>query len=68
VKNVYADVKCSNVHSVDSFVEIDLLLNGINTMENVYTPFQNYILIPTDLTHVFINVLIKEISKQYKIF
>jgi len=31
VKNIYADVKCSNVYSVDSFVKIDLLLNGINT-------------------------------------
>lgn len=61
VKNVYADVKCSNVYSVDGFVKIDLLLNGINTMENVYTLFQNYMLILTHLTHVLINVLITEI-------
>jgi hypothetical protein len=61
VKNVYADVKCSTVCSVDGFVKIDLLLNGINTTENVYKLFQNYILIPMDLTHVLINVLSKEI-------
>jgi hypothetical protein len=61
VKNVYADVKCSNVYTVDGFMKIDLLLNGINTVKNVYTLFQNYILIPMDLTHVLINVLIKEI-------
>jgi hypothetical protein len=30
-------------------------------MENVYTLFQNYELIPMDLTHVLITVLIKEI-------
>jgi hypothetical protein len=59
VQNVCADVKC-NVYSVDGFVKIDLLLNGINTVENVYTLFQNYALIPMDLTHVLIIVLIKE--------
>ena len=32
VKNVYADVKCSNVYTVDGFMKIDLLLNGINNM------------------------------------
>lgn len=61
VKNVYADVKFSNVYSVNGFVKINLFWNDINTMENVYTLFQNYILIPMDLTHVLINVLIKEI-------
>jgi len=61
VKNIYADVKCSNVYCVDSFVKIDLLLNGINTIENVYTLFQNYILILMHLTHVLINVLNTEI-------
>ena len=61
MKNIYADVKCSNVYCVDSFVKIDLLLNGINTIENVYTLFQNYILILMHLTHVLINVLNTEI-------
>jgi len=37
VKIVYADVKCNNVYSVDGFVKIDLLSNGINATENVYT-------------------------------
>jgi hypothetical protein len=61
VKNIYADIKCSNVYSVDGFVKINLLLNRINTMQNVYTLFQNYILIPMDLTCVLITVMIKEI-------
>jgi hypothetical protein len=35
VKKVYANVNCSNVNSVDGFVRIDLLSNGINATENV---------------------------------
>jgi hypothetical protein len=60
---VYADVKYSNVYSVDGFVKIKLMLNRVNTrtVENVYTFFQNYILILMELTHVLITVLMKEI-------
>jgi hypothetical protein len=51
-KNMYVDVQYSGVQIVDGFVKFKLVLNGINTMENVYGVFQNHILILMELTHV----------------